>query len=213
MTHLATLSPASPSTPTPDYHVTMTSVEYEALRHFGSADTSFSISLTPLPTPSTSSTSTHPASFSPLWIIDSGSSSHMTRTSSLLSSYHSTPSHPPITFVDGRPCMVQGYGISRVTKSLSLHQLFYVPDFPVNLLSISVITCTFPCTVTFFLSFHFPDLYTGLRIGLGHEKRQGIYELVFYEPSSGLRALLVKSLASSSLLWHHCLRHPYFENF
>ena len=135
-----------------------------------------------------------------------------TGTSSLLLSYHPTPSHPPVTIADGRPCPVQSRGTTRVTPSLSLHQILYVPGFPVNLLSISAITRALPCTVTFF-PFHsiFQDLYTGRRIGLGRENGRGIYELVVDEPSSSLQALFVTSTANSSLLWHHRLGHPYFD--
>ena len=136
----------------------------------------------------------------------------MTGTSSLLSSYHPTPSHPPVTIANGRPCPVQGHGTTRITPSLSLHQILYVPGFPVNLLSISAITRALPCTVTFF-PFHYilQDLYTGQRIGLGHENGRDIYELVADEPSSGLQALFVTSTATSSLLWHRRLGHPCFD--
>ena len=136
----------------------------------------------------------------------------MTGTSSLLSSYYSTPSHPPVTIADGQPCLVQGRGTTRVTPSLSLHQILYVPGFPVNLLSISAITRALPCSVTFF-PFHciFEDLYTGRRIGLGRENERVIYELVADEPSSVLQALFVNSNATSSLLWHRRLGHPCFD--
>ena len=120
--------------------------------------------------PSTSSTSAHLASSSPPWIIDSGVFSHMTETSSLLLSYHPTPSHPFVTIAESRPCLVQGRATTRVTNSLSLCQILYVLGFLVNLLSISAITHALPCTVTFF-PFHciFQDLYTRRRIGLGRE--------------------------------------------
>ena len=116
----------------------------------------------------------------------------MTRTSSLLSSYHPTPSHPSITIADGRPCLVKGRGTTRVTPSFSLHQILYVTGFPINLLSISAITRALPCTFTFF-PFHyiFQNMYTEQRIGLGCENERGIYELIADEPSSGLQALFV----------------------
>ena len=193
--------PAPPNIHAPQYHVTLTPAEYDALCRFASIDASSSANLASLPAPSTSGTSALLASSSPSWIIDSRASSHMTETSSLLSSYHPTPSHPPVTIADGRPCLVQGRGTTRVTPSLSLHQILYVPGFPVNLLSISAITRALLCTVIFF-PFHciFQDLYTGQRIGLGCENGRGIYELVADEPSSGLQVLFVTSTATSSLL-------------
>ena len=152
----AVLIPALPNIPAPQYHVTLTSAEYDALRRFASTNVSSSASLASLPVPSTSGTSALLASSSPSWIIDSGASSHMTTTSSLLSSYYPTPSHPPVTIADGRPCLVQGRGTTHVTPSLSLHQILYVPGFPVNLLSISAITRALPYKVTFFPSLYFP---------------------------------------------------------
>ena len=136
------------------------SMSSHALRCSASIDVSSSASLALLMAPSTSSTSALVASSSSSWIIDSGASSHMTGTSSLLSSYHPTPSHPPVTIADGWPCPVQGGGTTRVIPSLSLCQILYVPSFPVNLLSISAIARALPCTFTFF-PFHciFQDLY------------------------------------------------------
>ena len=154
LTPPAPFSLAPPNIPAPQYDVTLTSVEYDALRHFASIDASSSANLASLPAPSTSGTTALLASSSPSWIIDSGASSHMTRTSSLLSSYHPTPSHPPITISDGQPCLVQGRGTTRVNPSLSLHHILYNLGFPVNLLSISAITRALLCTVTFF-PFHF----------------------------------------------------------
>ena len=115
MTHSTPFYVAPPSIHAPQYHVTLTLAEYDALCCSASIDASSSTSLALLLAPSTSSTFALLASSSPSWIIDSGASSHMTRTSSLLSSYHSTLSHLPVTIVDGQPCMVQGCGTTRVT--------------------------------------------------------------------------------------------------
>ena len=166
----ATLSLASPGTPTPHYHVTLTSDEYDALRHSRDTDASSSISCSSLFAPSTLGTSMHLTSSSPPWIIHSQASSHMIGTSSLLSSYRPTPSHPLVTIDKGRPCLVQGCDTTRVTNSLSLHQILYVPHFPMNLLSISAITRALPYTITLFLSHYvFQDLYIRGRIGLDCE--------------------------------------------
>ena len=171
------------------------SAEYDALRCFATTNASSSASLTSLSASSTSSTSTLLSSSSLSWIIDSGASSHMTGTLSLLSSYHPMPSHLLVTIADGWPCPVQGHGTSRVTPSLSLHQIFYVPGFRVNLLSISAITCALLYTFTFF-PFHyiFHDLYSGRRIGLGHENEQDIYELVADEPHRVFKLFLLHLL-------------------
>ena len=85
LTPPAPFSPALPNIPAPQYHVTLTSTEYDALPHFVSIESS---------------------------------------------------------------------GTTRVTPSRSLHQILYVPGFPFNLLSISAITRSLPCTITFF-PFHY----------------------------------------------------------
>ena len=109
----------------------------------------------------------------------------MTKTSSLLSSYHPTSSYSLVTIALGQPCLIKGHGTTYVNPSLYLQQIFYVPSFPMNLLSINAITCAFPCAINFF-PFHyvFQYLYTKQRIGFGHENERGIYELILNEPSS-----------------------------
>ena len=74
-----------------------------------------------------------------------------------------------------------------------------MPDFLVNLLSISAITKVLNCFVTFF-SFHciFQDLQTERRISLGREYRHGVYMLVRNEILHGL-AFVVSTLESSLL--------------
>ena len=46
---------------------------------------------------------------------------------------------------------------------------------------------------------------------MGRENGRCIYELVADELSSGLQALFVTSTTTSSLLWHCCLGHPFFD--
>ena len=95
LTPLTPFSPTLPNIPTPQYYVTLTLTEYDALRHFASIDVFSSSSLALLLAPSTSGTSALLASSSPLCIINSRASSHLTKTSLLLSSYHPTPLPSP----------------------------------------------------------------------------------------------------------------------
>ena len=62
--------PAPPNISAPQYHVTLTPAENDALRHFASTDASSFASLALLSAPSTSSTFALLASSSPSWIID-----------------------------------------------------------------------------------------------------------------------------------------------
>ena len=141
------------------------------------------------------------------WIIDSGASAHMSGTPSLLSRLSRLPNPESVSIADGRVCPVAGKGLATPTSSLPLSDVLYVPNFPVNLLSISAITKTLFCSVYFF-PYHctFQDLRTGKRIGLGRETGRGLYELVPDTPSTGFRCLL--SQRDSPLQWHRRLGHP-----
>ncbi|XP_078429368.1 uncharacterized protein LOC144701428 [Wolffia australiana] len=122
---------------------------------------------------STSGTALLASSLGP-WIIDSGASAHMSGTSSLLSQIASLPHPEMVTIADGRVCPVRGKGRSLPTPSLPLSDVLYVPNFPVNLLSISAITKSMFCSVSFFpYHYTFQDLRTGKRIGLGRETGRG----------------------------------------
>ncbi|KAF5449100.1 hypothetical protein F2P56_027506, partial [Juglans regia] len=63
-----------------------------------------------------------------------------------------------------------GIGSTKLTDSISLSSVLYAPSFPFSLLSISQITQTLQCSVTFYPSVCiFQDLKTGKKIGTGHE--------------------------------------------
>ena len=134
------------------------------------------------------------------WVIDSGSSVHMTGTPSILSSLTPTTAYPPVYIADGFSCSAKGYGSTKPTPSLTLHNVLYLLGFPTNLLSISTITCTLNC-VAIFYHFHcvFQDLRTDQRIGLGNENGHGMYELMLNTPYFGLLALFSSSFATSSI--------------
>ena len=55
-----------------------------------------------------------------------------------------------VAIVDGRSCPVTGERVVQALSQLSLEKVLYVPDFPVNLLSISAISKKLLCYVTFF---------------------------------------------------------------
>ena len=140
------------------------------------------------------------ASSSSSLIIDSRVSSHIIKTESLILSYHLTPSHTPITIFNGQPCSIQGHDTTCVTLSLSLSQVICILGFPVNILSIRVITHALPYTVAYFL-FHytFQDLYIRC-ISLGYENEHDVYKLTCDKPSSGLWALFATFTTTFSLL-------------
>ena len=103
-------------------------------------------------------------------------------------------------------------GLTKPAPSRTLHNVLYVPSFPINLLSISTITCTLNCVVIFYpFLCVFQDLCTSQRIGLGLENGCEIYHLMSDTPSSRFFALFSNSFATSSISWHHRLGHPYLS--
>ena len=90
-------------------------------------------------------------------IIDFGAFTHMTGTKSLF----------------GRlsQLFASGKRVVHASSQITFENVLYVPEFPVNLLSISAITKQLLCFVTFFhFHFTFQDLWMGRRIGLSHER-------------------------------------------
>ena len=199
-----TLSPTLPSISTPPVkrtiQMTFTSAEYEAWKQSQASTLIANLA---------STSCIHAFHASRLsWVIDSGAVAHMTETPSTLFSLTPTTAYPPVSIEDGHSCSVKGYGLTKLTPSLTLHNVLYVLGFPTNLLSISTITHTLNCAAIFYPFYCvFQDLRTGQRIDLGCENGRGIYELVSNTPSCGLLALFSSSSATSSILWHLRLGH------
>ena len=141
-----TPSPTPPNISTPlvgpTIQMTFTPAEYEAWKKSQASTSTINLAFT-------SSTHAFFASRSS-WVIDSGASAHMTGTPSTLSSLTPTTAYPPVSITDRRSCSIKGYGSTKPTPSLTLHNVLYVPGFPTNLLSISTITCTLNCVVIFY---------------------------------------------------------------
>ena len=94
------------------------------------------------------------ASSSNSWIIDSGESAHMSGAHSLLSHLSKLLQPSSYCIVYGRACPIVGHGEVNPTSSLQLSQNLYVPNFPVNLLSINTITKKLFCSISF-LPYHY----------------------------------------------------------
>lgn len=76
-------------------------------------------------------------------------------------------------YYDGTLSLVVGQVDIPITSDISLSSVLHVPNFVLNLLSISHLTKSLNCCVTFFPSYYvflFLDTETKRVIGLGHEK-------------------------------------------
>nr|CAD1824666.1 unnamed protein product [Ananas comosus var. bracteatus] len=111
------------------------------------------------------------------WIVDTGATDHMTGTSKNLSSMQPTVGKNFITLADGSHAPIHGIGCVDASPSINLSSVLFVPSFPSNLLSVSKLTKSHNCSVTFY-PHHcvFQNLTTRKTIGEGREK-DGLYLL------------------------------------
>ncbi|KAK4397606.1 Retrovirus-related Pol polyprotein from transposon RE2 [Sesamum angolense] len=155
--------------PHPSESVTLSREEYEQLLH------------RPVANSATPPTSSSPDAFAALhgksWMLDSGATTHLTGNRSTFSNLTLSHKFPPIRLADGSYSPISGSGTIHPTNHLTLTNVLFAPEFPVNLLSISQLTQQHNCSVTFFPSYCvFQDLQTRRTIGGGHE-RGGLYFL------------------------------------
>ncbi|KAJ9550546.1 hypothetical protein OSB04_014591 [Centaurea solstitialis] len=135
------------------------------------------------------------------WIVDFGATDHLCGNKHLFSQLSCSDSLPPITVADGNKTTVHGIGKAQPISTLSLDSVLYVPKSPFSLLSVSRVTKTHSCSVTFTPDHVFlQDLSTGRMIGEGYES-QGHYYL------DGSRPSVAASTMSPSYL-HHLHSHP-----
>ncbi|KAL6311415.1 hypothetical protein AAG906_035489 [Vitis piasezkii] len=148
---------------------------------------------------------THTSSLGP-WILDSSTSDHIYGNKDLFSSITTTFALLTITLANGSQTMAKGFGFAHPLLSLPLHSVLYAPEYPFNLISISKITYTLNCSITFSNKFvTLQDRSTGKTIGIGRES-QGLYHLTSPSPA-------VCISTDAPLLIHSRLGHPSLSKF
>ncbi|RVW55484.1 Retrovirus-related Pol polyprotein from transposon RE1 [Vitis vinifera] len=144
---------------------------------------------------------THTSSLGP-WILDSGASDHIFGNKDLFSSITTTFALPTVTLANGSQIVAKGIGLAHPLPSV-----LYTPECSFNLISISKITRTLNCSITFFDKFvTLQDRSTGKTIGIGRES-QGLYHL-----TSPLTPAVCIS-TDAPLLIHSRLGHPSLSKF
>ncbi|RVW16435.1 Retrovirus-related Pol polyprotein from transposon RE1 [Vitis vinifera] len=112
---------------------------------------------------------THTSSLGP-WILDSGASDHLSGNKDLFSSITTTSDLPTVTLANGSQTVAKGIGLALPLPSLPLTSVLYTPECPFNLISISKITRTLNCSITFSDKFvTLQDRSTGKTIGIGQD--------------------------------------------
>ncbi|RVW29267.1 Retrovirus-related Pol polyprotein from transposon RE2 [Vitis vinifera] len=149
---------------------------------------------------------THTSSLGP-WILDSGASDHLSGKKDLFSSITTTSDLPTVTLANGSQTVAKGIGLAIPLPSLPLTSVLYTPECPFNLISISKITRTLNCSITFSDKFvTLQDRSTGKTIGIGRES-QGLYHLT----SDSSPAVCIST--DAPLLIHNRLGHPSLSKF
>ncbi|RVW85983.1 Retrovirus-related Pol polyprotein from transposon RE1 [Vitis vinifera] len=134
-------------------------------------------------------------------------SDHISGNKDLFSSITTTSTLPTVTLANGSQTMAKGFGFAHPLPSLPLHSVLYAPECPFNLISISKITRTLNCSITFSDKFvTLQDRSTGKTIGIGRES-QGLYHLT--APSTP--AVCIST--DAPLLIHSRLGHPSLSKF
>ena len=149
---------------------------------------------------------THTSSLGP-WILDSGASDHLSGNKDLFSSITTTSDLPTVTLANGSQTVAKDIGLALPLPSLPLTSVLYTPECPFNLISISKITRTLNCSITFSDKFvTLQDRSTGKTIGIGRES-QGLYHLT----SDSSAAVCIST--DAPLLIHNRLGHPSLSKF
>ena len=103
--------------------------------------------------------------------------------------------------------MAKGFGFAHPLPSLPLHSILYASECPFNLISISKITRTLNCSITFSDKFvTLQDRSTGKAIGIGRES-QGLYHLT----APSIPAVCIST--DAPLLIHSRLGHLSLSKF
>ncbi|RVW25264.1 Retrovirus-related Pol polyprotein from transposon RE2 [Vitis vinifera] len=140
-------------------------------------------------------------------VDNSGASDHISGNKDLFSSITTTSASPTVTLANGSQTMAKGFGFTHPLPSLPLHFVLYAPECPFNLISISKITRTLNCSITFSDKFvTLQDRTTGKTIDIGCES-QGLYHLT----SPSTPAVCIST--DAPLLIHSRLGHPSLSKF
>ncbi|RVX04676.1 Pentatricopeptide repeat-containing protein, chloroplastic [Vitis vinifera] len=156
--------------------------------------------------PSSSASQASQASVASVAQPDSGASDHIFGNKDLFFSITTTSALPTVTLANGSQTVAKGIGLALPLPSLPLTSVLYTPECPFNLISISKITRTLNCSITFSDKFvTLQDRSTGKTIGIGRES-QGLYHLT----SDSSPAVCISTDAP---LLIHIVGHPSLSKF
>ncbi|XP_075092017.1 uncharacterized protein LOC107793056 [Nicotiana tabacum] len=151
------------------------------------------------------------------WIIDTGATNHMVADLELLNKVSLVQTSQPkkVHLPNGETTQVTHIGTSTLSDQNTITNVFYIPQFKYNLLSVSKVTKELKCSVAFFPDFCvFQELFSGRVKAIGREDI-GLYILSRQTiPGSNtinlntMETEVNKETSSSDIdLWHRRLGH------
>lgn len=147
-----------------------------------------------------------------MWIIDSGATHHVSHDHSYFSTLD-TSVHPLVNLPNGSSIKVGGIGKIILTETLTLQNVLFIPEFRLNLLSISYLTSDLGARVIFDSGcFEIQDPTNGSMTGRGRR----IANLYVLDLEDGGSAVLNTSVFHSNdvvdaSVWHQRFRHTSFK--
>lgn len=141
------------------------------------------------------------------WLIDTGVSHHVCCSSSFFTSLIPLQ-NAFLTLPNSQKVPIHSTGSITLTPTLTFHSVFFVSELSYNLLSISALTSSTSCSVSFsHTGCIIQDVSTEMKIGMG--KRYGnLYVLEIASPCNSDSSV---NLVISSDIWHSRLGHLGFE--
>ncbi|KAJ9693402.1 hypothetical protein PVL29_012254 [Vitis rotundifolia] len=144
---------------------------------------------------------THTSSLGP-WILDSSASHHISNNKDLFSSITTTSVLSTVNLANGSQTVVKGIGLAHPLPYLPLTSILYTPECSFNLISISKITRTLNCSITFLINFLKASITSPLL-----QLLQFAFPLMLPSSSTVTWATLVyPSSRRWSLIFHLCRR-------
>ncbi|CAA7046104.1 unnamed protein product [Microthlaspi erraticum] len=143
------------------------------------------------------------------WIIDSGATHHVCHDKRLFSML-SENVHSSVTLPTGSGVQITGIGSIKLSEYMILKNVLYIPDFRLNLLSISQLIKDLGYRVSFdSVSCVIQDPIKGLMIGQGEEVANlYVLDVEFGLQQSSQHSSFLCNAVVDSELWHNRLGHP-----
>jgi len=144
----------------------------------------------------------------PLWIIDSGASTHISCCKSFFTSME--PCSTTIRLPNKQVFEVKTAGTIRLSEFIELKNVLYIPEFSFNLISVSALTRDLPINLSFSTNnCIIQDKFTLRKIGSA-ELLYGLYVFNLGN-SSAVHSSICAVTNDNSSLWHQRLGHPSIE--